>query len=379
MKFTSTQENLSKGLSLVAHIASKNTTLPILNNVRIQADKGTIRLSTTNLEMGITCLIRGRVDQEGAYTVQARLMSDFVNLISTDTVDVELRDDALHIQSEKSQTKMKGNADDEFPLIPNVQDANPFTCKAADLSEAIGQVLFAVSHSETRPEISGVFMKFENGSLIMAATDSYRLAEKSIKCNGVESRTVIVPSRALGELQRMLGALGGAEQNDDQMVTIAFQDNQVSFTYNDVELVSRLIEGNYPAYQQIIPNSYETQVIIDRAELLKAVKTASLFSRLGVFDVVVECTAAGVTVSATNAQLGQSTTTIDAALEGKDNSIVLNYKFMMDGLNQMDSTAIVFQMNEGGSPCALRPAETLDGAQTVAKQDYLYIIMPIKQ
>jgi DNA polymerase-3 subunit beta len=382
MKFTSTQENLSQGLSLVAHIASKNTTLPILNNVLIKADKTAITLSTTNLELGVNCVIRGKVDQEGSFTVQSKLITDFVNLISTETVDVSLEGDVLSIISSKSQTQVKGNAADEFPAIPQITSDAPFTCGVRDFTKAVAQTLFAVSHSETRPEISGVYMRFENGSLILASTDSYRLAEKSIRCNGTETKEVIVPGRSMAELSRILGTLASnsMDMDDEQeQVEIIFQDNQVMFSFKNIQLVSRLIEGTYPAYQQIIPNEHTTQAIIDRAECIKAVKTASLFSRLGVFDVVLEFQEGKLKISANNAQLGHSTTELDVALSGGSNSIVLNHKFLTEGLNQIDGTAVVFEMINEASPCIIRPAETLDGAEAIAKKDYLYIVMPIKQ
>ncbi len=377
MKFTSTQHNLSQGLQVVSHIASKNTTLPILNNVLIRAEKGVITLSTTNLEMGVSCTIRGKIDNEGSFTAQSRLLSDFVNLISTETVDIELVENTITVASAKTQTEIKGNPADEFPLIPAIAIQEPFACKIKDLKGALAQVVFATSHSETRPEISGVYMKFENGSLILAATDSYRLAEKSIKCTGVESREVIVPQRALSELQRILSVLEESEEEDE--VTIAFQDNQVQFSYKTITLTSRLIEGSFPAYQQIIPTNHTTRVLIDKGEFSKAVKTAALFSRLGVFDVLIAIEQGKVTVSAHNTQVGKSSTEIEASVEGEATSIVLNHKFIADGLSAMSSAGLVIEMQGGSSPCVIRPAETLEGAHAIAQQDYLYIIMPIKQ
>ena len=183
MKFTCTQENLSQGLSVVSHIAAKNTTLPILNNVLLRAEKGVITLSTTNLEMGVYCTLRGKIDTEGTFTVGSKLLSDFVNLLGTETVEISQVADAVEISTEKAHTSIKGQSAEEFPLIPSLNVDQSFSCSPKELIEGLSQVLFATAHSETRPEISGVLMKFENGSLIMTATDSYRLAEKSIKCN----------------------------------------------------------------------------------------------------------------------------------------------------------------------------------------------------
>lgn len=382
MKFTVTQENLSQGLNIVSHIASKNTTLPILNNVLIKAENGAINLSTTNLELGVSCTVRGKVDEDGVFTVQSKLISDFINLINTDKVDVVLDEEFLKIGSDKSKTKIKGNPADEFPLIPDVKSENIFKCKAIDLIKGLSQVLFATSNSESRPEISGVNMTFENGGLVLAATDSYRLAEKLIKCSGVESKTVIIPGRCLSELVRILNSFQLEQEqadNVESLVEISFKDNQVQFLYKNVKLVSRLIEGTYPQYQQIIPKEKKTTGIIDKNEFVKAVKTASLFSRMGVFDVIIEFKDGKIKVSSDNAQLGQSETEIEGVVDGIDNNIVLNHKFLSDGLSNIDSSAIVLEMIDGGSPCVLKPAETLDGSQSIVKQDYMYIIMPIKQ
>ncbi|MCC6639130.1 hypothetical protein IT409_01065, partial [Candidatus Falkowbacteria bacterium] len=165
---------------------------------------------------------------------------------------------------------------------------------------------------------------------------------------------------------------------EDAEVEIAFLDNQVQFSFQNVQVISRLIEGVFPPYQNIIPKSFSVTAIIPKNDLAKAVKTASLFSRTGVFDVVIECKEGSIVISALNMQLGQSKTTIDASVTGSG-TIVLNHKYLLDGLNSIDSTSVVFTMNNENSPCLLRAAETLDGAQSIEKQDYLYIIMPIKQ
>lgn len=384
MKFTCTQSNLAQGLSIVSSVAARNTTLPILNNVLIKAEKGVIELITTNLELGIKCQIRGKVDIDGSFTVQSKLLADFINLISSDTVEMTLVKESLKIESEKNQTSIKGSAADEFPLLPEIEKANPFVCKAGEFSAAAAQVLFAAANSETRPEISGVYMKFENGSLVMAATDSYRLAEKAIRCGGKESREVIMPSRAVGEIQRMINSVNaelGISASDDTKgnLEIYFQDNQVLVSYYNVELISRIIEGTYPDYRQIIPKTYKNVAIIDVSDFAKAAKTASLFSRLGIFDVNMQLAENKIMISASNAMLGESQVELEAKTEGAPNKIILNHKYLMDGLNNLGSTAVEFSMNDESSPCALRPVESLDGDKAVAKEGYLYIIMPIKQ
>src|SRR4030042_468099 len=199
MKITCTQENLNKGLSIVSHIASKSTSLPILNNVLIKAEKGVINLITTNLEMGISCLVRGKIEKDGVYTVGSKLLNDYIGLLPNEKIELGLKDDFLEIKATKQETKIKGNSAEEFPLIPQVEKKNPYICRVEDLIGAFSQVLFAVSVSETRPEISGIYLNFSNGILTLTATDSYRLAEKKIKVKekAKEEKEVIVPARTI--------------------------------------------------------------------------------------------------------------------------------------------------------------------------------------
>jgi DNA polymerase-3 subunit beta len=386
MKLTCLQENLNRGLSIVSHIASKNTSLPILNNVLIKAEGGTISLITTNLEMGIQCRVRGKVEKEGSYTVQSKLLADYVNLLSRDSVQIELLDlDVMGIQCAKSHTKIKGNSAEEFPLIPEIAQTGGFSIPAQDLITALSQVLFATSLSETRPEISGVYFNFLGNELTLAATDSYRLAEKiiTIENKGGEEKEAIIPSRTLQELYRILSGMHTAEDVEDSSVNtvqIFFEDNQVLFTFGGIELVSRIIEGQYPNYKQIIPTNHITRVVVSVSALIKAVKTASLFSKTGMFDVTLEFKNGAVTVSSTNNQLGENTSSVEGRMEGEENNIVVNYRYMLDGLQNLQATDVILEMTDQGNPCVLKPAESLeDNKQAVETGNYLYIVMPIKQ
>ena len=373
MKFTCTQENLALGLATVAHLAGKNTTLPILNNVLIKAENGVVTLTTTNLELGVRCTVRGRVESEGSYTVQSRVISDLVSLASSKSLDIALVNDSLEVNGESNQSSIKGQPAEEFPSLPEIERKSPFSCKA--LSSVIG----FVSNSETRPEISGVFLKFMNGSLVLAATDSYRLAEKSIKCGGVESREAIVPARTMAEVQRVVGGSAKQVPDDESNVEIYFQDNQILFIYQNIEIVSRLIEGTYPDYKQIIPKTFKTTALVEIKDLLKAAKTSSLFSRAGVNDVNLELREKEIKVFANNSNLGSSSQVIEAKVEGGPNKIVLNHKYLLDGLNVLNSTVAAISMNDEASPFVLKGAETLSKEKPVISEDYLYIVMPIRQ
>lgn len=386
MKISCTQQNLNQGLNIVSHIASKNTSLPILNNVLIKAEKGLLSLITTNLEIGIQCQVRGKIEKDGSYTVNSKLLNDYINLLGNQKVEIELKDDNLEITSEQQTTKIKGNNPEEYPLIPKIEKKNAYKCKINKLIEAFSQVLFAVSVSETRPEISGVYLSFNEDVLTLATTDSYRLAEKQIKL--VEKvkaeKDVIIPAKTAQELMRILSALSTVEAEEGKeasdLVEIYFEDNQVLFSFDNVELVSRIIEGQYPNYKQIIPANYKTRGVINISDFIKAVKTASLFSRTGIFDINLEFKAGKVIVSSTNNQLGENKSKLSIAAHGEDNKVVINYRYLLDGLQNIDTTDVIYEMIDANNPCILRPAESLkDNKEAIAAQDYLYIIMPIKQ
>ncbi|MCX6745087.1 MAG: DNA polymerase III subunit beta [Candidatus Parcubacteria bacterium] len=386
MKISCTQENLNQGLNIVSHIASKNTSLPILNNVLIKAEKGILNLITTNLEMGIKCQVRGKIEKEGNYTVNSKLLSDYINLLNNQKIELEYKNDSLEINTEQQATKIKGNSADEFPLIPQLDRKNPYKCKINDLVTAFSQVLFAVSVSETRPEISGVYLNFTESTLTLATTDSYRLAEKQIKLKEKvkTEKEVIMPAKTAQELMRILGNASQGElegeKEPNNYVEIYFEDNQVLFVFDNVELVSRIIEGQYPNYKQIIPSNFKTKGVVGISDFIKAVKSAALFSRAGIFDINLEFKTGKLVVSSTNNQLGENKAKLEGNVSGDDNKIVINYRYLLDGLQNIDSTDVIFEMIDSANPCILRPAESLnDKKEAIAGQDYLYIIMPIKQ
>lgn len=368
---------------IVSHIANKNINLPILSNVLIKGENTALRFMTTNLEIAVSCVVRGKVEEAGEFTVPSRLFSDYVSLLPKDRVDVTQDGNTLVVSCGTYQTKLNGITAAEFPLIPSVDQKQKFRLKVSDLRRAISQVLFAVAPNESRPEISGVLFKFSPGQhglqLTMAGTDSYRLAEKTLQVNSEQSTniketvSVIVPSRTVAELIRILGVFKDAVDNPEEM-DIAIGESQILFSYNNVEIISRTIEGKYPDYRQLIPERFETEVVVERDDLLRAVKTTSLFSRTGLndihFDFKPEST---VHVSAINSQTGEHAVDLDASIKGKPNKITVNFKYFLDGVMNVEADAVALQLIDGISPCLIRPASSSE------KSDYLYIVMPIRQ
>jgi len=364
MKISCTQENLNKGLNNVSHIASKNVSLPILNNVLIKAEKGTIKLITTNLEIGINCQIRGKVEKEGEITVQAKLLNDYVNSLPSERVDLEAKDNKLEIKCGKARTVIKASSTEEFPLIPKVEKKEDYEVNTSEIKKAITQVIFATASDESRPEISGVYLKPAKEKIIIAATDSYRLAEKRVKNNKTSAgEAVIIPTRTLQELNRIL-------TEDIEGVNFYINENQILFTFDGIELVSRLIEGQYPDYKQIIPSDHKTKLVLSTQKFIKIVKTTSLFCQPGINDVNLSVKEKKLTVSASNSQLGENVSSLAAEIEGDDNEIVFNYRYLLDGLSSIDSEEVILELSDCNSPGLIKPKED---------KDYLYIIMPIRQ
>jgi DNA polymerase-3 subunit beta len=367
MKIICTQENLSRGLQVVSHIASKNISLPILNNVLLTAEKGMLKLATTNLEIGVVSQVRGKIEAEGSFTVQAKTFSDYINLLPKQNITMEVSGQDLKISCGKSKTIMKGIPASEFPIIPEVEAAENYEIKAKTLKEALSSVVFTVALDETRPEISGVCVDFNNETLTLAATDSYRLAEKVVKLekSATKNRQIIIPLRTIQELIRVLGEAG-------EVVAMACNENQVLFSLGETRLTSRVIEGQYPDYKQIIPSEHRTRVIANTSEFINTIKQASLFCKQGGNDITLKFDKNNgeIIVFATNVQVGESEARQAADIEGEDNNIVLNYRFLLDGLQNISGEECVLEMTSNVNPGLLRPEKN---------GDYVYIIMPIKQ
>lgn len=367
MKLSCTKENLEAGLSVVSRVAGRNLTLPILGNVLLKAEQGVVFLSATNLEIGVVARVRGKVAEPGSVTVQARLFSEFIGLLEHERIELESDAKTLKIVGEASSTTIRGMPAEEFPIIPSVPRELGFRVGADDFRGALNQVLFAAAQDASRPEISGAFLQIQKNQLTLAATDSYRLAEKTISLeSGQVERSTIVPSRALYELARILPGEGDVE--------VYLSEGQTLFVTDAVELTTRLIEGQYPDYKQIIPKSSTTEATVDVGPFTKLVKTASLFCKPGINDVTIDFSPEEKTVSCTaaNTELGEHHGSIRGQIEGTKNSIVFNFRYLLEGLANLGTASVVLGVTDNSSPGILRPKAQERG-------QYLYLIMPIRQ
>lgn len=379
MKLSCTRENLYQGLSITSHIGAKAMNLPVLNNVLLKAESYGLRLMATNGELTVSCLVRGKVDQPGEYTVPAKLFYDYVNLLPNERIDLDLLDHALSVVSGSSKTKIVGIPANEYPLIVPVTEGVKFAIPAAAFDAALSQVIFAVATNESNPKLVGVQCAFSTRdgarTLTMAATDGYRLAEKTVAvADGPEDdMTAIIPQRTLLEVRKVYSVFRDSVDAPENL-ELELTETQVAFRFGNVELSSPKIEGPYPDYQRVIPTTANTDVIIERSVLAQAVKRTSLFSKAGLFDVRVEIKPDTKTLllSATDAGRGENTVTIEGEVAGQTNAIVLNYRYLLDGLNAMPTEKVALRIIDGMSPCVVRPHEK-------PEEKYLYIVMPIRQ
>ncbi|TSC92894.1 MAG: DNA polymerase III subunit beta [Candidatus Berkelbacteria bacterium Licking1014_7] len=365
MKFTCTQENLSKALNIVSHICTTRSTLPILSNVLFSIEKGRLKISSTDLEIGISTFIGAKIDEEGSFTVPSRLLVEFVNTNTDKNIAIYKEGDKLNLLSEQFNARIKGLEADEFPSIPDVKPDNTIEVSGALLSEAISQTVFATAIDDNRPVLTGVLCKVENDLLKIVATDSFRLAEKTVNLAKKSDKNFqfLVPARTFQELSRLLS-------EKIESVKIFISSNQVQFCLSDAILISRLIAGEYPDYTQIIPNVKKTSILAPRQELSNAIKMASFFAREANNNVKVKVGDKNdLQIVATSAQMGDNVSKTQAKIEGEAIEISFNAKYLLDPLGVIDELEVIFDLNGRFSPGVIKP---------VKAKDYLYIIMPLR-
>lgn len=401
MRVSCLQENLAKGLSIVSRAVSSRSTLPVLGNILLEARGGQLRLAATNLEIGINCWIGAKVEDEGAVTVPARLLSDFINSLPPERIDMELstRTETLHLKCNRIDANMKGISSGDFPLIPTIsgsedaEDAatqiqgNRIELESLGLRKMIDQVVFAAASDESRPTLTGVEVSFREDRLHMVATDGYRLSVRSARVEGMAAPndgTVIVPARSLSELGR-ISADGDEsqkiivlipEQNRNQILFQVWGKPDLKNSFHRVELVSQLIDARFPDYKSIIPKTHTTRSVVDTAALLKAVRVASLFARDNANIIRMSIHAANgshggqIKLTANSAEMGDNVNEIDAMVEGGDLEIAFNAKYLIDVLTQIDQPQVLIETTLPTRPGALRPVG-------MGENEFLHVIMPM--
>ena len=373
MKLSCLQENLNRGLGIVGRAVATRSTLPITQNILLSAEQSRLKLAATNLEMAVTCWIGAKVKQKGDITVPARLLSDFVNSLPNDLIEINLPSNGriLELKSGHFQARIHGIDAADFPPIPQINDGITTTIEAASLREGIAQVAFAAATEESRPVLTGINTEFDGEQLNLVAADGFRLAvHKTILSSPVkEKTTVIIPARTLSELNRLLG-----EQEEPVEITVNEKKSQVLFRLKDAELVSQLIQGSFPNYSQVIPQSYTTRAVVDINEFLRVTKMSSIFARdaSGIVRLVItpgsELTPGKVTVSAQAEEIGDNVGEIDALTDGEEAKIAFNVKYLSDVLSVLSQAQVALELTTPSSPGTIRP---------IGVDNYVHVVMPM--
>lgn len=361
MKLQVTQENLNRALSAVARVASSRATLPILANVALKTSQNRLSVAATNLDVAITCFIGAKVSQDGATTVPARLTQDFIASLPSGVIDLKLNDTKLELKTDQYESTINSVSAEDFPTMPAISGGKSLELPVDKFKAALTQVAGAASSDETRPVLTGVYLA-GGDKLVVAATDSYRLAEKTL-AEKAKLTPLIVPASAITELLRVIP--------DDGKLTINYNDQQISFQTDFVELTARLIDGNYPPYQNLIPTKFSTSAVVAKADLLNITKVSSLFAResAGSITINVDDEAGNISVHSIASQLGENTASASAKADGTG-SITLNSRYLLDALNAITGAKDIFFGFNGKLEAVV--------VKDASLSDFTYVIMPLK-
>lgn len=363
MELQVTQENLNKALHTVARVASGRSSLPILSNVMLQIVDNRLSISATNLDIAINQFVGAKVQTAGSLTVPARLTQDFINSLPSGTIQLTQKDHKLHIESGNYQSTINGVAADEFPVMPAIKDGQELIIPAAELKKALAQVVIAASSDEARPLLTGVLFHAVEGRLVVAATDSYRLAEKVLSTKVAADLSLLIPASAINDIIRIIG--DSAEE-----VSLTYDEQQVQCKVGDVQLVARLLEGSYPDYRKLIPAKFTTKAEVEKSELVNITKVSSLFARESAGSVTIEVNEKDqqISIQSVASQLGENTAMSTAKVTG-DGAITLNSRYLLEGLQAFEASVIQIGFNGKLEPVVLSDPKA---------KDYTHIVMPLK-
>ncbi|MBI3442576.1 MAG: DNA polymerase III subunit beta [Candidatus Sungbacteria bacterium] len=376
MKFICTRENLERAFSIAERFTGKNLTLPILGNMLLEVRENTLTVTATNLEYAVQLTVSGSGDKGGKVSIPAKIASALVQSMSgfagssrgDDKIQLEEKGGNVIMKSDTRDARLNGMPAQDFPLMPTMQKSASFEINSLELHNGLASVLPAVSLSEFKPELAGINCKVGLRTLHLAATDTFRLAEKTIplaRTGEPKQFSFILPQRMASELSRILDLPG---QDGEEQISINLGDNQVLIEREGMRIISRLIEGNFPEYGAIIPNQFGTTCFLKRAELLQAVRSSSIFaSKLQ--DVTFSFTKSECEISSSNQEIGEYHTRLPIALSGKEARVSFNYRYLMDGLTMLHGEEIFFGMNDETAPALMH--DRTDNA-------LLYVIMPIR-
>lgn len=365
MKIFCSKDVLLTGVNAVQRAVSSKNTLPVLQGILIVAENQSLQLAATDLEMGIRCEIPAQVVEEGTMVVPAKLFFEVVRKLPDTMITLEERDNKVIITYDQSDIVLNGYDPEEFPLLPDLLEPVSFTLPTILFKNMIRQTVFSCATEENRPVFTGTLLQIEASSIRLVATDTHRLAYSLSEITNTEDMKFsgIIPAKTLTEIYRLL-------RDEDELLTIAFQETQVVFQFGSIYLVSRLIEGQFPNYKQVIPQTCETKVNLSVKNLLDAVERASLLSRdkSGANIIRVNVEQNELKIDQTT-ELGKISEQMSIEMEGKDVSIAFNAKFLIDALKVIDCEQIIFELSGPFSPGVMRPVDN---------PNYLYLVLPVR-
>ena len=371
MKFTCLKESLAKYLTIVSRNVSTKATLPVLSNIYLQAKDGRIKMAATNLDTGVTVWIGAKVEKEGELTIPAKQFQEFINSLPAEKIEFKAEDQKLYITCGHYSAVIHGIVASEFPPIPTSEEKPTIKIAAKEFLKAVNQVAYAAATDEGRPVLTGVSCLFSDGKLSLAATDGYRLSVKELGIGKLEKTpsSLILPAKSLLEAAHIVQDVEGSAE--EIAITVTPKSNQVIFSLKEVELVTRLIEGQFPDYQKIIPTSHTTTATIDTEEFLHAVKVASIFARdsANVAKLQFQKDGHPIQLMANSAQVGENKTIMDAAVEGEENEIAFNTRYLIDFLGSITDKQVHFEMSGPKKAALFKP---------IKDETLLHIIMPIR-
>lgn len=372
MKIEILKENLKNGLSIMERIVGKNLSLPILDNVLIDTDENYLVLSSTDLETAIKLWILTKIVKKGKVAIPVKFLSSFVSLLPNEKITLEEKKQGLYVECKNLKTQIQGSNPEEFPIIPEFKNLEFIDVDIKKVCQGLSQVVDIASASQSRPEISGIYFLFSKNNLKIVATDSFRLAEKTIVLDKAVKKEMsfIIPQKPAKEIMNILS-------EKDENAKIYFTPNQIMFEVllkdsekPQIQITSRLIEGEYPNYQDIIPKEFKTKVVLKRDEFLNQIKTASLFSgKINEVKIIVNSKNNEVEVFAQSPDIGENRSSLSGKIQGGDLEVSFNHKYLIDGLNNIKSSEVIFELSEKEGPCVIKP---------VGDVNYLYVVMPIK-
>lgn len=383
MKIICTKNNFKKAIRIAETVVGKQITLPILENVLLETEKGMLKILATNLEIGISFKIGAKIKEEGKITIPAKLLGNFVaNLPSGDgEIIFEVDNQVLKVKSDGYEAKIKALGAEDFPIIPELKSNFLFSLDPVILKNAIPKILPCISIDNSRLELGGVNLRFEKDKISLAATDSFRLAEVTIPIKSLnkddyeafvlKNESIIIPANTLAEVLRII------EGEDFEDLKIFMEESQIFFQIGPAKLVSRLINGKYPDYKQIIPKDFKTKTIVFKEEILRAVKIASLFAgnRTGEVSLNINYKSKEIIAMAQSEEKGENKSVISAITKGEDQELIFNSRYILDGINSVSSEKLAILANSGFSSVAIKMISEGDEIM----DNFTYIVMPIKK